>query len=93
MPPSLEAIPHRVPRVAVALSSIATACLPLNACSYMEAVMNRKGHPDQRVQLGQDSGTLFITRQEIPNYTCGEVWLFKCDRSGTLYACGCTPRR
>jgi hypothetical protein len=79
---------HRLLR----FSSIASACLLVSSCSYMETVMNRKGQPDSRVQLGIESGTVLLARQEIPNYTCAEPWLFKCDRSGSVYACACTRR-
>jgi len=92
MTPALT-IRQRLLRMTLGISSIAAASLLASGCSYMETVTNRKGQPDSRVQLGMESGTVFLTRQEIPSYTCSEPWLFKCDRSGVIYACACARRR
>jgi len=73
--------------------SLLASLLALGGCGHIETMMNRVAPPDDRIQLGPDNSTLYLTQREITDYTCIEHLLLVCERGASpKYACSCKPR-
>jgi hypothetical protein len=73
-------------------SAILLSVLALQGCAYWNTVTSRQGTPDPRTPL-PSTGQFFLTKQEIPQYTCAVDHILSCQKGPTSeFACYCKRR-
>jgi hypothetical protein len=81
----------------LALAIVASISLPnalagLGGCAYIEAQLQRKVPPDDRIELGwQDR--VSVSSRDVVKYTCDSRYALVCERGGAItLSCTCVLR-